>query len=195
MRMKKNSCESSSELGIMRRLDEAAESMVSVSESKGDSASPAPHERVDWKELVMTLSVSIFAFSGTWIGWVVFFNGYLCHLTAAFRMKQAPFFRGWDIVWNVFLCVYVNAVTYWQPWTILLTIGSLIAWTLNQFLLHRNFAVHIFLVQLPLFVALMFYENASTVQSVRQGRAYGSASFASASFADVVCKAHFAATA
>ena len=116
-------------------------------------------------QLALAAGVLPFAFTwvvnrAAWIGYVVFANGVVFHMSAAL---DAPFTRLahlWDVSWNVALCIYVNVATHWQPGTALLTALSAAAWLLKKRLAKSWwFLVHVVMVQWLLCLLLYVFES------------------------------------
>ena len=119
-------------------------------------------KRSQW---VMTISLLPFAFTGlvnpsAWIGYVVIVNEVLCHAGAALDWRfasQACFF---GTVCNVALCIYVNWMTHWQPWTALLTGASALVYLANgHYKKVKYTVVHVFFVQWMLSFLLFVFES------------------------------------
>lgn len=91
------------------------------------------------------------------LGIIVFINGILCHWSCAFNLPFQKTFLYLDIISNFCLVLYVNYYTSWQPWTILLTFMSVENWIINRSQPTFSIFQHAYLVQFPLFVALMHF--------------------------------------
>lgn len=70
--------------------------------------------------------------SGAFIGWVVFVNGVITHMSCASSFRYCDHLRVFDTAVNVFLCVLVNLRTNWQPQSAILTVFAAVAWVLNS---------------------------------------------------------------
>ena len=85
----------------------------------------------------MTLGLVPFVFAGApfvagaWIGWVVFLNGAVTHLTSAFAWRHCDYVRIVDTATNVALCFWINFSTHWQPYSLFATLLVAVAWVLN----------------------------------------------------------------
>lgn len=86
----------------------------------------------------MTLGLLPFVFAsapfvpGAWIGWVVLVNGAMTHLTCAFGWRYCDYMRVVDTAANAALCVLVNALTHWQPQSLVLTLLVALFWAINS---------------------------------------------------------------
>lgn len=107
-------------------------------------------KRAEWAK---TATLLPFAFTGlvnpsAWIGYVVLVQGLLCHMGAALGWRFARHACLYVVVCNVAFCIYVNALTHWQPGTVLLTFVSLLAFLLSADSKKVRWTVaHIVLVQ------------------------------------------------
>ena len=128
--------------------------------AQGD-ARGAAHDRGTHSICVRELAV----LPDGWIGWLVTLNGILCHGSAALRIRlvlnarSARRFMILDTAVNVALGLYVNVCTPFQPWTLVFSAVSTLAWIYNGHL-HgvRHAVLHVTLVQWMLCGLLFAYE-------------------------------------
>lgn len=122
------------------------------------------HRRKQW---FMTITLLPFAFTYFvnpygWIGYVVLFNGFICHASSALELRWAYAVSILDICCNFLLCIYVNALTIWQPGTAVLTLASFVACGANWYFRSCNSAlVHVVFVQWALCFLLYVFESKS----------------------------------
>jgi len=90
------------------------------------------------REMAMALGMLPFALvsaplvPGAWIGWVVLANGVVTHVACAFEWRYCDYLRVVDTSVNVALCLLVNALTHWQPKSLLFTLLVAMVWAINS---------------------------------------------------------------
>jgi len=98
----------------------------------------ATEQRNMWRrEMAMALGLAPFLLASEplvpngRIGWVVVANGVATHVACAYNWRYCDYLRVVDTSINVSLCVLVNALTHWQPKSLLLTLYVLLVWAAN----------------------------------------------------------------
>ena len=121
-------------------------------------------QRRKLSQWAMTVSLLPFAFTGlvnpsAWIGYVVLVLGVLSHGGSALNWGCAKYASFVDTVCNFVFGIYVNVQWVWQPWTLLLTGVSLLAYLANgHYEKVKYTSVHIVFVQWLLCFLLYMFE-------------------------------------
>ena len=90
------------------------------------------------REILMAIGLAPFGVAsapvvpGAFVGWVVIVNGVVTHLACAFGWRYCDYLRVVDTVVNVALCLSINALTHWQPKSLLLTLYVTLVWAINS---------------------------------------------------------------
>ncbi len=72
--------------------------------------------------------------------------------------KLHKLLRIYDISCNIPVTLYINYITNWQPYTNLLSLFGGYIWILNNKIYNRNVWIHIFGVQLPPLICLIYFK-------------------------------------
>ena len=108
---------------------------------------------------IISLFPYIFCINSKTIAFIILLNGTFCHGSALLNCKLKNKFKKWDIICNIFLSIYVNLYTSWQPWTYYLSTISFVFWILNNKYLNKSPIIHICGVQWIMCIALFNFKE------------------------------------
>jgi hypothetical protein len=113
-----------------------------------------------WCEVALGIFTLIFMYTNTIQGYIIAFNGVLCHGAHALSLPYKNELRILDASCNICMTIYVNLCPRALPESGILTCFSFISWRYNQMNTgNLKAVVHALFVQLPLFVGLRLHSN------------------------------------
>lgn len=110
-----------------------------------------------WCEVALGIFTLIFMYTNTIQGYIIAFNGVLCHGSHALSLPYKNELRILDASCNICMTIYVNLYPRSQPLIGIISCFSFISWRYNQVNTGNKAVLHATCVQLPLFIGLRHY--------------------------------------